>query len=135
MLRTGTICASLLYTYLFTDEENPNVTNDDISNNEILRKKKFKLQCLSKVFANSGGVLAKVAQIIDIDSGTNSLAFSECKPFNEKESIFFIQEEIKNNQIFSSFISEFNEKVFKSGSIAQIHRAKSINKLYRPSCD
>jgi predicted unusual protein kinase regulating ubiquinone biosynthesis (AarF/ABC1/UbiB family) len=118
MLRTGSICLSFLYNY---------ITENNDKDIDELQKKHKALVCLSKTFENYGGVLAKIAQIISYGEGnSDNTVFDECKPYNSKLTTDFICKLIKKEP-FASQIFSFNEKVFKSGSIGQVHKATLFN--------
>lgn len=113
MLRSGSICLSFLYNYI--SDNNKDV--DDFS------KKHNALVCLAKTFENYGGVLAKVAQIISYGEGnSDTTVFDECKPYNPKLTTDFILNLTKKEPLSSHLLS-FDSKVFKSGSIGQVHKA------------
>jgi len=123
MIRTGTICASFLYTYL-TSEKFSIMNNSD----DDFDKKKLQIQCLSEVFANSGGVLSKISQVLNIESGNlDNKVFSECKPYNEDKTINFFINEMEKNEIFKKNIVEYDKNIYKSGSIGQVHKGKLKN--------
>jgi predicted unusual protein kinase regulating ubiquinone biosynthesis (AarF/ABC1/UbiB family) len=118
MLRTGKICASLLYKYISSSLSEE---NDDII------AKSLKLKCLSEVFENCGGVLTKISQIMKYQYGiSDSSVFSECKPYNEKETLQFILDKIEDKN-YSKNIKSFDSNVYKSGTVGQIHKAVYIN--------
>lgn len=113
MLRTGSICISFLYNYLASEMKN----NKD----DDLTKKSTKLKCLASTFADSGGILSKLSQLIAYEHGDiNNNVFSDCKPFNEKQTLDFITTEVITNPLFKNIIFDLN--VYKSGSIAQVHK-------------
>jgi len=121
MLRAGSICASFLYTYLTSEIKEDEIENCD----ENFKKKKLQMKCLSEVFANSGGVLSKIAQMMNIDSGEHdNQVFSDCKPFNKEKTTQYLSEIV--NTKFRDQIIHFDTEVFKSGSIGQVHRAKTV---------
>jgi len=125
MLRTGSICASFLYKYFTTDDENDE-NGEDKSDIEF-KKKKFKIKCLSDVFADCGGVLSKISQIMSMDYGEyENTVFSDCKPYNSEKTIEFLKMEL-NKQIYKDKIIDFDYNIYKSGSIGQVHKAKTIN--------
>lgn len=129
MLRTGSICASFLYKYFTTDNENDeNVMNGEYKNDDIeFKKKKFKIKCLSDVFADCGGVLSKISQIMSMDYGEHeNTVFSDCKPYNPEKTVEFLKMEL-NNQIYKDKIIDFDYNIYKSGSIGQVHKAKTID--------
>ena len=118
MLRTGKICASLIYKYISSSLSEE---NDDII------AKSLKLKCLSEVFENCGGVLTKISQIMKYQYGiSDSTVFSECKPYNEKETLQFILDKIEDKN-YSKNIKSFDSNVYKSGTVGQIHKAVYID--------
>jgi predicted unusual protein kinase regulating ubiquinone biosynthesis (AarF/ABC1/UbiB family) len=129
MIRTGTLCVSYLYKYFTTSEDDTeaNNTEDDSDGLATFNKKKFKLKCLSEVFAESGGVLSKISQILNMDMGNHeNSVFSDCKPHNPEKTIDFIKEELSKEQ-YKDKIIDFDFNIYKSGSIGQVHKAKDIN--------
>ena len=121
MIRHGKICLSLLYNYLLT----PTTTKE--SGYDTLSSKHNKLKSISNVLQNYGGVLAKLSQILCIDDQDNS-AFSECKPFAQKETIENFKTLYKENKngVFDNVKSiDFN--VLKAGSVGQVHKATYEN--------
>lgn len=118
MLRTGKICASLIYKYISSSLSEE---NDDII------AKSLKLKCLSEVFENCGGVLSKISQIMKYQYGiSDSSVFSECKPYNEKKTLQFILDKIEDKN-YSKNIKSFDSTVYKSGTVGQIHKAVYID--------
>jgi predicted unusual protein kinase regulating ubiquinone biosynthesis (AarF/ABC1/UbiB family) len=118
MLRTGKICASLIYKYISTSLSEE---NDDII------AKSLKLKCLSEVFDNCGGVLTKISQIMKYQYGiSDSNVFSECKPYNEEETLQFILDKMEDKN-YSKNIKSFDSTVYKSGTVGQIHKAVYID--------
>ena len=123
MLRTGSICASFLYKYFTTDVKDDGNEKDDIN----FKKKKLKIKCLSDVFADCGGVLSKISQIMSMDYGEHENAvFSDCKPYNPEKTIEFLKIEL-NNETYKDKIIDFDYNIYKSGSIGQVHKAKTIH--------
>lgn len=119
MLRTGSICASFIYNYMTTS-----ITDNDTDENKEYQKRKKAVKCLSDVFANCGGILTKVSQILSIDSfDEKSFVFSDCKPFNSQQTIDYLTHEIQNNEEFSD-ICDYDLIPYKCGSIGQVHKAK-----------
>ena len=115
MLRTGSICVSFIYNYLVSEMKTTK-TNDD------LVRKSTKLKCLSNVFADSGGVLSKLSQLLSYEEGDlNNTVFSECKPFNEKQTREFIFNEITNNPEFFKNV-KMDLKGYKSGSVGIVYK-------------
>ena len=118
MLRTGKICTSLLYNYITSS-----LFDDEVSETDDITKKSQKIKKLSKVFDDCGGVLSKISQIMNYQYGVvDSTVFSDCKPYNEKETLKFILDKIDDKN-YSKDIHSFDSTVFKSGTIGQIHKA------------
>lgn len=123
MIRTGTICASFLYKYMVNEFKN--LSNNSNKNN--YEKKKEQLKCLSEIFAKSGGVLSKIAQVINNEYGDmNNPVFSECQPFNPEKTKKYLLELMKTSPFCDNLIY-FDPNVFKSGTIGQVHKAKYID--------
>ena len=88
-----------------------------------LTKKYDNLRLISDTFASYGGILAKVAQIVNIISlKKEDSCFSECKTFNSSQTIEYIHDEILLNPDVYSEIKTIDYRVYKAGSIGQIHR-------------
>jgi predicted unusual protein kinase regulating ubiquinone biosynthesis (AarF/ABC1/UbiB family) len=130
MLRTGSICASFLYKYLTTnDNEDGKETEGDVKDEDDIdfKKKKFKIKCLSDVFADCGGILSKISQIMCMDYGDyENTVFSDCKPYNPEKTIEYLRKEL-NSEKYKDKILDFDYNVYKSGSIGQVHKAKTID--------
>ena len=125
MLRTGSICASFLYTY-FTGEDNIDNSNNNADKN--FKKKKYKLKCLSEVFEKHGGMLSKLSQIINMDNRNfDNKVFDECVPYNKEKTNEFVMNEINTNKNFINYVIDFETDIYKSGSIGQIYKAKLKN--------
>lgn len=115
MLRSGSICASLLYKYLTTSSDE----NIDSSDKYQSNLKKVKL--LGDTFADYGGVLSKISQMVNYAYGVhNSNVYSDCKPINEEKTIEFFESEILE---FEDELQSYDLRVFKSGSVGQVHKA------------
>jgi ubiquinone biosynthesis protein len=126
MLRTGSIGISFLYKYFTAENKNDEKddNNDDDSN---FKKKKFKIKCLSDVFADCGGILSKLSQILSMDYGEyDNSVFSECKPYNPEKTIEFLKKEL-DSETYKNKIIDFDYNIYKSGSIGQVHKAKTVN--------
>ncbi len=115
MIRSGSICMSFLYRYLVTETEVNEKGGDE------LVKKGTKLKCLADTFSSYGGVLAKLSQLICLESQNNGV-FSDCKPYSQKETIEYIKQYYNENPDFFKDIKEIDFNVFKSGSVGQVHR-------------
>lgn len=123
MIRSGSICLSLLYKYLMSTNEE---VNDTTSNGKILIKKATKLECLSETFKSYGGVLAKLSQIVCLENEDNSV-FSECEPFSTDKTIKYLKNEFENNPEYFKNIKMIDFNPFKSGSIGQVHKGIYID--------
>lgn len=120
MIRTGSICMSLLLNYIKNDtmKDSSKLTNRDF------KDKTNKLSSISTSFSNYGGVLTKLAQIISYGEGDfTSDVFSKCMSKNSKETTKYLSNILnkKNDEL------EFDSTVYKSGSIGQVHRGKIFN--------
>jgi len=113
MLRSGSICVSLLYNYLLSDSNEKG--NDGLVNRHT------KLERIADVFASYGGVLAKLSQILSFYN-EKSEVFSDCKPYCQKETIEYLKNEYETNKDFFKNVTSIDFDVFKSGSIGQVHR-------------
>ena len=118
MLRSSSICLSLMYNYLLSDNE-----YQDESGISVLNKKSQKLRCLSKTFQSHGGILSKISQMLSLDDPTNTV-FSDCKPFSKDESIRFLSHQLEKNVEFFQNVHSVDLEVYKSGSVGQVHKAK-----------
>ena len=79
MIRTGSICVSLLCNYL---KSKHNKSSDDLGN------KATTLKCIKETFENYGGVFSKLAQMLCFeDNESDSKVFSECKPVNMEKTV------------------------------------------------
>lgn len=115
MIRSGSICMSFLYNYLTTDINLDFEGRDNVIN------------CLSKTFANKGGVLSKLSQIISYaDGDTDNDVFNNCKPFKSKETVNYFKNILKT-ELFKKHISHCDLNIYKSGSIGQVHKATLKN--------
>jgi predicted unusual protein kinase regulating ubiquinone biosynthesis (AarF/ABC1/UbiB family) len=119
MIRTTSICTSLLYNYLLSDSDT--VDNDG----KQLGKKAQKLRCLSDTLQSYGGVLSKLSQMLLLDN-QNSNVFSDCEPYSRDKTINFFKKFIDGNT--SSDLKHVDFSVYKSGSIGQVHKAMYKNK-------
>jgi predicted unusual protein kinase regulating ubiquinone biosynthesis (AarF/ABC1/UbiB family) len=121
MIRTGSICVSLLYNYLKSQHnKSPNDGMKDLNN------KASTLHCIKETFENYGGVFSKLAQLLCIgdESESDNKVFSECKPVNMEKTIEYLKTEFENNNDFFKNIESIDFKVFKSGSVGQVHKGK-----------
>jgi len=119
MIRSGQICVSLLYNYLTS-----NVQETDSS--DSLDKKSNTLKIISNTFSNYGGVLSKLAQMLNHDNPDNN-SFSDCKPFSQKETSLYLENLYNTDVDFSNQIKSIDFKPFKSGSVGQIHKTVLTN--------
>jgi predicted unusual protein kinase regulating ubiquinone biosynthesis (AarF/ABC1/UbiB family) len=117
MLRSGSICASLLFNYLTTSSvESTGDTKEDIYRQNLL-----KVKVLGETFSNYGGVLSKISQMVNYSYGIhNSDVYSNCKPINSEKTVTFFLNEILE---FEDELISYDSEVFKSGSVGQIHKA------------
>ena len=117
MLRSGSICASLLFNYLTTSSvESTGDTKEDIYRQNLL-----KVRVLGETFSNYGGVLSKISQMVNYSYGIhNSDVYSNCKPINSEKTVTFFLNEILE---FEDELISYDSEVFKSGSVGQIHKA------------
>ena len=115
MLRTGSVCASLLYKYLTTSAD------ETIDKSDKYQQNLLKVKMLAETFANYGGVLSKISQMVNYAYGIhNSTVYSECKPINTKKTKDFLESELLE---FDDELISYDREVFKSGSVGQVHRA------------
>jgi len=75
-----------------------------------------KIKCLSRVLANYGGVLSKVAQMLSLDDEHCSV-FSDCDPVASSKTVDYF----KTHAPLPHNCVDF--RVHRSGSIGQVHRA------------
>ena len=113
MLRSGSICASLLYNYL--------TTSTTADGNETYQQNLLKVKVIGETFSNYGGVLSKISQMVNYSYGIhNSAVYSECKPINSEKTVIFFLNEILE---FEDELISYDSEVFKSGSVGQVHKA------------
>ena len=92
MIRTGTICLTLIKTYFST-------LND--KNECELARKSQTMKCLKQSFENLGGVFSKLAQMLCIeDNISDNKVFSECRPVNMEKTVVFLKNEFETNKDF-----------------------------------
>ena len=116
MIRTGSICVSLLCNYL---KSKHNKSSDDLGN------KATTLKCIKETFENYGGVFSKLAQMLCFeDNESDSKVFSECKPVNMEKTVEYLKNEFEKNKVFFKGIKSIDFNVFKSGSVGQVHKCK-----------
>ncbi len=116
MLRAGSLCVTFLHKYMTSSSE----TKDDMS------EKSRKLRLLSETFAQYGGVLSKISQILVLNDVDNSV-FSDCKPFSREKTHNYIVNQLEKNADFFRDIKQFNFEIYKSGSIGQVYRATTTD--------
>ena len=114
MIRSGQICVSLLYNYLTSNIQETN-------SGDSLDKKSNTLKIISNTFSNYGGVLSKLAQMLNHDNPDNN-SFSDCRPFSQKETSLYLENLFDTNVNFSNQIEDIDFTPFKSGSVGQIHK-------------
>ena len=116
MIRTGSICVSLLCNYL---KSKHNKSSDDLGN------KATTLKCIKETFENYGGVFSKLAQMLCFeDNESDSTVYSECKPVNMEKTVEYLKNEFEKNKVFFKGIKSIDFNVFKSGSVGQVHKCK-----------
>ena len=116
MLRSGSICASLLYKYLTTSSSSEAIDKKDAYQNNLL-----KVKILGETFSNYGGVLSKISQMVNYTYGNHdSDVYSNCQPINSAKTIEFFENEVLE---FEDELLSYNKEVFKSGSVGQVHKA------------
>ena len=119
MIRTGTICLTLIKTYFST-------LND--KNDCELARKSQTMKRLKESFENLGGVFSKLAQMLCIeDNISDNKVFSECRPVNMEKTVVFLKNEFENNKDFFKGVDCIDFNVYKSGSIGQVHKGKMVN--------
>lgn len=116
MIRAGSIGIS----YVINACKNVFSSSKDDSD---LSKKAKKLKILKQTLESYGGMLAKIAQMLSYDDGSDSV-FSECKPFSRKKTHNFIKKYIKNNNDIPFTIVPI---IYKSGSIGQVYKGEYKN--------
>lgn len=122
--RTTSVCFSLLKNVLAGNPDKNNRSTSPSSNVDDFKAKTTTLKLFANTFANHGGILSKIAQILcysDNDSGHN--VFADCKPFNAELTRQFILKKFTEDPEFFDNISFFDPNIYKSGSIGQVHRA------------
>ena len=115
MLRTTSLCTSLLYNYITTSSID--------SKEETLDNKGKKIACLADTLEKYGGVLSKISQILSLDD-LNNTSFSNCKPFSKKKTIKYFKQFIKESNYK---LTSVDFEVYKSGSVGQVHIAEYNN--------
>lgn len=120
MIRTGSICVSLIYNYLKSQHNKQSDGSKDLEN------KASTLNCIRETFENYGGVFSKLAQLLCLgdENESDNKVFSECKPVNTEKTIEYLKTEFKNNKDFFHNIKSIDFEVFKSGSVGQVHKGK-----------
>lgn len=120
MLRTGSVCGSLLYNYL------KNSTADTEGDDYDIAKKSQTLKVLTNTFENAGGALSKISQILSFDD-PGSKVFSECKPFSPEETQTYLKNMYNTNEKFRAYLKSIDFEIYRSGSVGQVHRAVSVD--------
>jgi predicted unusual protein kinase regulating ubiquinone biosynthesis (AarF/ABC1/UbiB family) len=100
------------------------MTSNSESKDDINEKSK-KLRLLSETFAQYGGILSKISQILVLNDIDNTV-FSDCKPFSRDKTHNYIVKEFENDDIFRD-VKEFDFNIYKSGSVGQVYRANTID--------
>jgi predicted unusual protein kinase regulating ubiquinone biosynthesis (AarF/ABC1/UbiB family) len=119
MLRTGSILLNFVYNYIRDSNNNNNTQNLGDGQKEIDEKNK-KIRILTKTLLSYGGLFAKIAQLTAIGE-ENDTSFSDCKPYNQKETIEYIMKLYNSDKELFKNVKTLNEEVLKAGSIGQIH--------------
>jgi predicted unusual protein kinase regulating ubiquinone biosynthesis (AarF/ABC1/UbiB family) len=127
MIRSGKICASLIYNYLaasFTKEEgeedNDDVDSEDGGNGKY-QKDLHKIKVLGETFASYGGVLSKISQMVNYSYGVyDTNVYSNCVLINPEKTKKILESEMLE---FDDEILSYDIEVFKSGSVGQVHKA------------
>jgi predicted unusual protein kinase regulating ubiquinone biosynthesis (AarF/ABC1/UbiB family) len=111
LAKASEICMKVVYNYLTSSKDT------------TLTSKANQVKCLSSVFANYGGILAKISQMVCIEDG-EGVVYSECKPYSREKTIEYFTNEITNNTNgFFDSLTKTDLKVYKSGSVGQVHKA------------
>ena len=88
-----------------------------------LNNKTKNMKCLIDIFAEYGGILGKISQMLCLENGAEYV-FSECKPYSKDKTILYFKNIVSENKNgFFDNITDIDYNVFKSGSIGQIHKA------------
>lgn len=121
MLRAGSICASLVYNYFTSSDEDTNLSSNEDHDNKVK-----KLRVLNDTFKKYGGVLGKISQLLCINDSDNDV-FADFKPFSSEETTKSLKKYIETNEL--NDVLEIDYNVFKSGSVGQIYKCviKSSN--------
>lgn len=123
MIRSGKICASLLYNYIasaFEKKEEEEENSKDFGNDKYQNDLK-KIKVLGETFASYGGVLSKISQMVNYSYGVfDTNVYSECVLINPEKTIKSLQSEMLE---FDDEVLSYDSDVFKSGSVGQVHRA------------
>jgi predicted unusual protein kinase regulating ubiquinone biosynthesis (AarF/ABC1/UbiB family) len=110
LAKASEICMKVVYSYLTSSKD------------ASLTGKVNQVKCLSSVFANYGGILAKISQMICIEDG-DGVVYSDCKPYSMEKTIQHFTSSITNNKNgFFDSLSNVDLKVYKSGSVGQVHK-------------
>jgi hypothetical protein len=109
-VRAASICKSVIVDFLTLQ-----CTSSGDRNSRFLSRCE-KIKCLSRVLANYGGVLSKVAQMLSLDDEHCSV-FSDCDPTASSKTVdyFKMHAPLPHNSI--------DFRVHRSGSIGHVHRA------------
>jgi predicted unusual protein kinase regulating ubiquinone biosynthesis (AarF/ABC1/UbiB family) len=124
MIRSGKICASLIYNYLaaaFSKDDEDDIDADKDGGNEKYQKDLGKIKVLGETFASYGGVLSKISQMVNYSYGVfDTNVYSECVLINPEKTRKILESEMLE---FDDEIQSYDIEVFKSGSVGQVHKA------------
>lgn len=122
MIRSGKICASLLYNYIASSfEKKEEEENNKDGGNERYQKDLKKIKVLGETFASYGGVLSKVSQMVNYSYGVfDTNVYSECVLINPEKTIKILESEMLE---FDDEVLSYEINVYKSGSVGQVHKA------------
>jgi len=111
--KIATITAKFLSAYLVNKDEGP----DD------LHTKSRKLKCLVDIFADYGGLLGKVSQMLSLNNPTINSVFADCKPYSAEQTTDYFKNIILTDPTFKN-IKKIDYDVFKAGSVGQLYKAE-----------
>jgi predicted unusual protein kinase regulating ubiquinone biosynthesis (AarF/ABC1/UbiB family) len=84
-----------------------------------------KLKCLADIFAQYGGLLGKLSQMLSLNNSTINSVFADCKPYSQEETTVYFKGLIQQNVLdFLDYISDVDYNVFKAGSVGQLYKSK-----------
>lgn len=97
-------------------------------NDSESEKKAQKLRHVLNELKSYGGVLSKLSQIISINDENNKV-YSDCKPFSTNKTIKYFKKICSQNEKIKSEVTDIDYKVYKSGSVGQLHIGKYKNSV------